>query len=314
MLPSKINKIFIEPLLGTQAARKMHKIEQPKASNVKAAADIISHTIETNELFKQEKIAPIFILSAGWRSGSTLVQRMLTSGTGVLMWGEPFDRSCIIQNITNVFLPLSANWPPSEYFYDPKKQDDHGKMWIANLYPTIENLIKSTRAFSDKLFEPPGNTISNRWGIKEVRWGFEEATILSALYPTAKFILLSRNLFDCYSSYKTMSKFRNWYFNWPRERAFTPFEFALHHTRLLTDFQALSNNKRFISVDYDSLKSQMTQRSLALHCDVEIDPSVIQHKVSGTVKENKEKLLKSEKLLLLAGKKLSIMQRAKFYD
>lgn len=302
------------PLLGTQAARKMHEVERLSASNVKDVAATISHLIKTTAPFKQESVEPIFILSAGWRSGSTLVQRMLSSGTDVLMWGEPFDRSCIIQNITKMFLPLSNNWPPSEYFFDTAKQSDLGKLWIANLYPNLESLVKSARLFSDELFEPPSSQKFKRWGVKEVRWGYEEAMILSALYPTAKFILLSRDLFDCYSSYKNMSKFKNWYFNWPKQKAFTPFQFAFHHTRLVTDFKELSNYDRFISVDYDSLKSQSTQKLLATHCGVEIDPSVVQHKVSGAVNSNNMKLSQSEKLLLLTGKKLSIMQRAKFYD
>src|SRR5262245_48832244 len=33
---------------------------------------------------------PIFILSAGWRSGSTLVQRCVMSGGEAMIWGEPY--------------------------------------------------------------------------------------------------------------------------------------------------------------------------------------------------------------------------------
>ena len=33
---------------------------------------------------------PVFLFSAGWRSGSTLLQRLITHGGEVMMWGEPF--------------------------------------------------------------------------------------------------------------------------------------------------------------------------------------------------------------------------------
>ena len=32
---------------------------------------------------------PIFLLSAGWRSGSTLLQRLIMSDSNVLIWGNP---------------------------------------------------------------------------------------------------------------------------------------------------------------------------------------------------------------------------------
>src|SRR5262245_32576620 len=38
----------------------------------------------------EDGAAPIFLLSSGWRSGSTLVQRLINSDSSVLMWGEPF--------------------------------------------------------------------------------------------------------------------------------------------------------------------------------------------------------------------------------
>ena len=41
--------------------------------------------------------APIFLLSAGWRSGSTMLQRLLMSDPGVLIWGEPYDECGLVQ-------------------------------------------------------------------------------------------------------------------------------------------------------------------------------------------------------------------------
>ena len=40
-------------------------------------------------------ISPVFILSAGWGAGSTLLQRLIMSSGEVLVWGEPFDQAAI---------------------------------------------------------------------------------------------------------------------------------------------------------------------------------------------------------------------------
>ena len=36
-----------------------------------------------------DREAPIFLLATGWRSGSTLLQRILVTDPHVLLWGEP---------------------------------------------------------------------------------------------------------------------------------------------------------------------------------------------------------------------------------
>src|SRR6185312_12863121 len=45
-------------------------------------------------------VSPIFLLSAGWRSGSTLLQRMIMEKNhDILMWGEPFDHASIFDRM-----------------------------------------------------------------------------------------------------------------------------------------------------------------------------------------------------------------------
>lgn len=57
--------------------------------------------------------APIFLLSAGWRSGSTLLQRMLMEfNDDIVIWGEPFDHSNIYDNMMNQFRCFTTSWPP----------------------------------------------------------------------------------------------------------------------------------------------------------------------------------------------------------
>lgn len=42
---------------------------------------------------------PIFLMAAGWRTGSTLLQRLIMSDSRVLMWGEPYHECGLIQNL-----------------------------------------------------------------------------------------------------------------------------------------------------------------------------------------------------------------------
>ena len=61
---------------------------------------------------------PVFIFSAGWRSGSTLLQRMIMEfNKNIIIWGEPFDHSNIHDNMVNQFRTLLHNGHQSASFY-----------------------------------------------------------------------------------------------------------------------------------------------------------------------------------------------------
>jgi hypothetical protein len=61
---------------------------------------------------------PLFILSAGWRSGSTLLQRMLIGNEQLMIWGEPYHRSNIVESMLGQLALLHGGWPPAEYYFD----------------------------------------------------------------------------------------------------------------------------------------------------------------------------------------------------
>ena len=52
---------------------------------------------------------PVFVLAAGWRSGSTLLQRILLRKC--LVWGEPYGLSGFIARMAESLESFSANWP-----------------------------------------------------------------------------------------------------------------------------------------------------------------------------------------------------------
>lgn len=214
---------------------------------------------------------PIFILSAGWRSGSTLVQRLLMSNGHTLIWGEPYDRLGIIQSLTRSLFAFSSEWPDAKYF-------DASKEWVANLYPPIACLKSGYLALIENLFvQPSREQGAKRWGLKEVRLGVRDAQFLQWLYPKAKFLFIYRNPFDAYTSYKSFSDRRNWYAMWPHEHVFTPSAFGKHWRRLAVDFHQNAELVNGLVIKYEDLKSGKVDPSeLANYCEIDIDKSVLE--------------------------------------
>ena len=141
---------------------------------------------------------PVFLLSAGWRSGSTLLQRMLMEhNQDILLWGEPFGHANLHDNLVNHFRCFTADWPPDSFFLSKKKTSDISDTWTANLYPDVERLFEAHRSFYRCLFAEPAARAGRRnWGLKEVALTIDHAAYFRALYPKCKIVLLYRHPHD----------------------------------------------------------------------------------------------------------------------
>ena len=156
--------------------------------------------VETSAQMEQE--APIFLLSTGWRAGSTLLQRILVTDQQLLLWGEPLGEMALISrlaamvshSITPVLLQSWGNQTDT-------KSPTLAKSWIANLYPSADDFRAAMRSLFDQwLGRPALERGFARWGFKEVRLGATEASLLHWLYPNAKFIIIYRHPYDSYRS------------------------------------------------------------------------------------------------------------------
>src|SRR5437588_3914793 len=127
---------------------------------------------------------PLFLLAAGWRSGSTLLQRMLMRHC--FMWGEPFGRAMPVDCMARQFHAFHQNWPMRDFFINhrPPGHPDFSKEWIANLYPPLTALVQAHLAYFHALFQTPAHERGfRRWGVKEVRLSIGHAFYLKWLFP-----------------------------------------------------------------------------------------------------------------------------------
>lgn len=232
--------------------------------------------------------APIFLLSAGWRSGSTLLQRLIMSDSRVMIWGEPYDECGIIQAMATSLQAFRTDWPPQEYYYDGSSPDSLSGEWIANLFPSTEDLHQAHRAFFDRLFAKPSRDAgTSRWGIKEVRLGTAHCAYLRWLYPRAKFVFLYRNPLDAYQSYCRYG--RSWYDVFPHKPMFTPSGFGQHWRLLMDSFLRDAAELNAISICYEDLIAGRTPlEDLENQLDICINRDVLSNKV-GSSKEGGRK-------------------------
>src|SRR6478752_6779725 len=96
---------------------------------------------------------PVFVLAAGWRSGSTLLQRALLSHCFV--WGEPFGHAGLIERLADPLRAVNNGWPEPHFMYRGEPPDKLTDKFIANLYPSPRHLLNAYLAWFEALFAAP---------------------------------------------------------------------------------------------------------------------------------------------------------------
>lgn len=195
---------------------------------------------------------PIFILSAGWRSGSTLLQRALTHEC--LVWGEPYGHSGLIEAMAEPLRCFHEIWPEPQFFYAGEGPGVLIRRFVANLYPPVQDLLLGHRRFFEQVFaEPARRAGAPRWGLKEVRLSADHAAYLRWLFPRAKFLFLIRNPYDAFRSYAARRDLGwRWYRRWPDEPVTTEV-FARNWRVLVESFLEGHRKVDGILVKYEDL-------------------------------------------------------------
>ena len=215
--------------------------------------------------------APIIVLSAGWRSGSTLVQRVLMSNDAVMIWGEPFARSGLVPRLLDQLRAFTPEWPAPSYLFE-NFSGQLSDQWIANIYPDVRDLIEAQRAFLLQLLAEPAHRLGRqRWGFKEVRLDGGHARYLKMLFPNAKILFLVRSPYDSYASFRHYIK--SDFIDWPEQPVLTAAQFGRMWRDQVVSFQEVCGAVDGLFLRYeDFLADSAAQAALSDYVGLELEP------------------------------------------
>lgn len=258
---------LVEALAGPRHARKLHRFYLRNGRTIGSGLNVIGQRWPA--LKSPATSSPIFIFSAGWRSGSTLLQRMIMSAEGVFIWGEPYRHAEIVDTLASQVRAFTPKWPWKEFFIDRFDGSDFTREWIANLYPALGDLMAAHVAFFERAFcRPAADLGAARWGLKEIGLTMDHACYLQWLFPKAKFIFLYRNPYHAYRSYY---KWRSFYRSWPNQPVFTAAKFGQFWAELTADFVARHSEVGGILLSYEELKAPETRQRIQAYLDCTIE-------------------------------------------
>ncbi|MGH8671428.1 MAG: sulfotransferase family protein [Burkholderiales bacterium] len=193
--------------------------------------------------------SPIFVFSAGWRSGSTLLQRLITASSEALIWGESGgalnqfvdadERYRQMLGPGNRRFAHGFGGNGSEAFQRfVERREDGPQQWIACLNPLLESIRDCFKKMLEDVYASPAETLGyRRWGVKEVQCGLNTARFLRDLFPHAKFVFLVRDPKACLLSIKR----HNWMDRPPGLNALA--YYSKHWLKLASEFRSADFGK-----------------------------------------------------------------------
>ena len=140
---------------------------------------------------------PIFVFASGQRCGSTLLQRFLISNPNIMVWGEH-------DGAVGQMMPHFDRLLEWERMFGHQFQtflDKGYNNFIPNMNPHLGDTREAQRQLFLNLFKAPAQKLGRSiWGFKEVKYGADMALRLRDLFPEARIIHLTRNVFECFIS------------------------------------------------------------------------------------------------------------------
>jgi hypothetical protein len=152
--------------------------------------------------------APVLVLAAGQRCGSTLVQRLLCSHPRVRIWGEH------VGQLRPVLLAAQRlrRWTDTDGIIGRNELESCGYQgFIANLMPERYAVDDACRSFIRALFAKPARDAGRPiWGFKEVRYGLPDVLLLRDLFPRLRVLQLVRDPRDVLRSLQDWESHPGW--------------------------------------------------------------------------------------------------------
>lgn len=271
---------MVEAYRGSSESRRRHQ------SNLDDLPTIQEGIRNIEQRFSQKPEAPtdapVFILSSGWRTGSTLVQRLVMSSKKILVWGEPYAHAGYVSRLADSLRSFTPEYPLERDLLRAHQQRGLDiDAWVANLYPNPECVLQTHRRFFLSLFADPARTENwPLWGIKATRLEHSHAVYLKWLFPCAKFLYVYRSAFDAYRSCHRFRK-QAWYGSWPNRPVLTPAGFGKHWQRLLKGFLDGYEEVNGMLVRYEDLCSgRLSIERLADYLQLELRAEVLSVRIA----------------------------------
>jgi hypothetical protein len=223
--------------------------------------------------------SPIVILGVGWRSGTTLLQRLVVAGGDALVWGEPWHRCKPVRTLAEQGRAVSPDW--LGHLPDVGPGDgDLGGAWIANMFPDLSHLLGAQQQYLLRLLRDPAHAAGySRWGVKEVRLAGDDLRYLTTLFPRAKVLVVHRDPRHAWASYRATGFHA--YRAWPEQRIDTVREFARNWAELATTLPAAAERGDALVLRYEELAEDDTLEAIAEHLRVHLDRSTVERRVGG---------------------------------
>lgn len=225
--------------------------------------------------------APVFILATGWRTGSTLLQRIIMTDPSILVFGESLGRASVIPRMTTALTAVHANYPNPR---DELRDDYDIHHWPANLYPPLKQYKEALRQMLLTWFAEPARQAGyKRWGLKEVRLSAADACLLKWLFPEAKFIVLTRHPFDVYRS----SRDKAFWYRWPDRPTDGGRGFIRHWNWTASSWSALPDNWGHRVLKYEEVLRGRKLDDLGDMLELKLESSSALGKRTGSTKNKR---------------------------
>jgi sulfotransferase family protein len=217
---------------------------------------------------------PLLVLAAGQRCGSTLVQRLLCSHPGVMIWGEHCGQ---LRPILSAVERLRF-WSDHDATIGRDELAASGYQgFIANLTPERSCIDDACRAFIETMFAEPALKLEKPiWGFKEVRYGLADALLLQDLFPQLRVVHVVRDPRDVLRSLEDWEQHPGW------ERRDTRAALRFWLTVAGSFIGSAANpalRKLILTVRYEDLIANARQWSAAIAEHCELDEKSFDHSV-----------------------------------
>src|SRR5215469_12280491 len=135
---------------------RCQSIALPSVEQLARSLAILHTHVDDGGDRRKDMEAPVFLLSTGWRAGSTLLQRILVTDPHLVLWGEPLGEMALVSRLAEM---VSNSINPLKLGVWENQADVTlsalATSWIANLYPSTGHFREALRGLFDQWLGKP---------------------------------------------------------------------------------------------------------------------------------------------------------------